>query len=129
MAAKEQRFHVTYEVNHYPEGLLEHEVPQGLGACDAVVIASVVYPPDGSLSMNFFGIDGRDGHSVTDRELWKAWMMLTLNLVRKQYDDHDPGAMKEWHHILIEEAATHVQHALAIAEGKVNGEQPRPLGG
>jgi hypothetical protein len=51
------------------------------GATDALIITSVLYPEDGSLSMKTFSIDGRnEGKDLEDIELFKLWILLAGTL-------------------------------------------------
>ena len=74
------KYHTTYHVDAHTEGLTADEVPKDSGACTAVIIGSLLYPPDGSYSAAFFTRDGRTDSELSDDELWKAWMMLAHRL-------------------------------------------------
>lgn len=53
-----------------------------VGATDALMFASMLYPEDGSLSVQFMGFDGRSGNlkQLEDIELFKVWQMLCHQL-------------------------------------------------
>ncbi len=76
----DMKYHITYHVDAHAEGLAANDVPKDRGACTAVVIGSLLYPPDGSYSAAFFTRDGRTDSELDDAELWKAWMMLSRRL-------------------------------------------------
>jgi hypothetical protein len=75
---KPQKFHLIYQITPQQEGLLAEEVPDDHGACDACVFMSGVYPPDGSLSVHTFSIDGRapGRTAMSSAEMWKYWWLL-----------------------------------------------------
>jgi hypothetical protein len=73
-----QKFHLTYQITPQQKGLLAGEVPPEHGACDACVFVSAVYPPDGSLSVHAFSIDGRapGRTALSSAEMWKYWLLM-----------------------------------------------------
>jgi hypothetical protein len=60
---------------------------QGWGACDAVLMASILFPEDGSYSVLFASRDGRTDEELSENEMFKVWMMLANRLA--QSDDLD----------------------------------------
>src|ERR1700761_5540680 len=77
----ERTYPLTYEITPRPERVPASWVrEQGLAACDAVVVLSMIYPEDGSFSLAVPSLDGRTGEPVTDADLWKVWTMLAKNL-------------------------------------------------
>lgn len=74
------RYRLTYEVKAHPASIGREDVPEGHGACDAVLLASIIYPPDGSYSVLFVGEDGRTGKELADSEWFKVWAMLARRL-------------------------------------------------
>lgn len=54
-----------------------------VGACDAVLVLSILYPADGSCSVLPASMDGRTGQPLTDHEIAKAWLMLGLSLAKR----------------------------------------------
>jgi hypothetical protein len=80
-------YKLLYKIEKPPAGVLASDVPEGYGATDAILITSILYPKDGSLSVAFIGADGRadgelhDKKSVLDdAELFKVWTFLTKRL-------------------------------------------------
>lgn len=74
------RYHVTYDVELYPEGIETEEISPDHGACTAILVGSLLYPEDGSYSAMFVAKDGRSGGDLGDAEIWKAWVMLAKQL-------------------------------------------------
>ena len=81
------RYKLLYKVEKPAGGVTPADVPEGHGATDALLMASILYPKDGSLSVLFIGIDGRpDGDldnpnsNLDDNEWFKVWTMLTKRL-------------------------------------------------
>ena len=91
-------YRLVYHVQPYPEGISRERIAkmqmeQDVGACDALLLVSILYPEDGSLSLQMVGCDGRTGKTLDDLELFKVWTMLakhlseseTLSGVKKEY--------------------------------------------
>lgn len=78
------KYHVTYDVTPHREGLDREAIPEGRGACTAVLLASLLYPEDGSYSAAFVSMDGRTGEPLHDNEVWKAWAMLAAGLAESK---------------------------------------------
>jgi hypothetical protein len=88
------KYKLTYgPIKTHPEGL-EKEAAQKLvepdgGACDAILISSLMYPKDGSFSCMFLGIDGRTDKPLQHIEWFKVWVLLA-NLLSES-DTLDTG--------------------------------------
>ena len=83
-------YHLTYSVKAHPDEGLTREVVQEMadrgegGACTAVVLLSLLYPPDGSYSMLPLSKDGRTDKSLPVAEVWKAWVSLAAWLAQQE---------------------------------------------
>jgi hypothetical protein len=77
-------YKLTYKLKKHPKGIAKENVPDGFGGCDAVLFCSILYPPDGSFSVYFMGIDGRkegkDFENLEDIEWFKVWTLLAGRL-------------------------------------------------
>jgi hypothetical protein len=87
MAKKKKYNHpykLIYQLLKKPEGVTKEKVPDGFGACDAVLFCSMIYPKDGSFSVYFIGVDGRkEGEiqeNLEDIEWFKVWTLLSSRL-------------------------------------------------
>lgn len=77
----DHRYPLTYTITVHDPPLTADQVrAQNEGACDAVVIFSLIYPADGSFSSLLLSKDGRTGEELTDKELWKVWSMFARRL-------------------------------------------------
>lgn len=77
----EARYRLTWSAEVHPEGLTPERVPDGRGACDAMLFASIIYPPDGSMSVQMLGVDGRrSDRELQDGEWFKVWSQLAKTL-------------------------------------------------
>lgn len=82
-------YHILYDVEAHPEGLSIDEIKaSGKGGCTALLLGSILFPPDGSYSIMFNNIDGRTGERLDSHEEWKAWIMMANYLMKK--DDLSP---------------------------------------
>ena len=53
------KYRLIYKLDKQPKGVTKEEVPEGFGACDAVLFCSMIYPPDGGFSVYFMGVDAQ----------------------------------------------------------------------
>lgn len=76
------KYHVTYRIDFHPEGLAKEQVPDGHGAADSALIASIVYGPDGSSHLALMSVDGRrpEHEPLDDIELFKIWSLMAREL-------------------------------------------------
>jgi hypothetical protein len=75
---------ITYAITHHPKGEKKPKI-EGIAresAAHALLIGSVLYPPDGSLLVSFGSIDGRraDGGELEEHEWFKIWVLLARRL-------------------------------------------------
>lgn len=82
--ASEHLYKILYKLEHNEKGVPGSEVPEGMGATDALFAASILYPPDGSLSVMFFSKDGRTGKELEDIEWFKVWILLANRLAKSK---------------------------------------------
>jgi hypothetical protein len=77
-------YKLIYKMEKKPEGIVKEDIPEGFGATDAMLLCSIIYPPDGSLSIYFIGVDGRkEGEiqeNLEDVEWFKVWTLLASRL-------------------------------------------------
>ena len=89
---------LTYEVTPHPEGITKEEVlklGKWVGACDAVVIASALYPADGSYEAAFYSVDGRSKETppapLNGIEMFKVWVAMAYSLAQMPLAELDDG--------------------------------------
>jgi len=86
--SNDQKYHVTYSILSHKEGVTKDQLfpahkrvrEQDIGATDALIGISMLYPVDGSFSMMVSSLDGRTGKEVDDNELFNVWSMLSKTL-------------------------------------------------
>jgi len=83
----EHKYKMTYRIDKVE--LTAGEIPEGWGACDATIIHSIIFPPDGSYSHFLTSLDGRTGEEMDTNEFFKAWTMMAATLAKR--DDLSPG--------------------------------------
>ena len=76
----DHKYRFTYSFEPHPDGILSDDIPNGHGACDAIVLGSIIYPEDGSLSTMVLSSDGRTGKDLDDNEIFKFWTVLAKQL-------------------------------------------------
>jgi hypothetical protein len=81
------KYKLLYKIEKPEGGIEKKDVPEGYGATDAMLLVSILYPEDGSLSTAFVPVDGRQAGALedessilSDTELFKTWSMLTKRL-------------------------------------------------
>lgn len=90
-------YRLTYKFEAHPEGLKREELPADHGACDAMLLVSMIYPPDGSYSQAVVGVDGRNTATgpngerleLAAKEQFKAWIMSAKYFA--ELEGLDPG--------------------------------------
>jgi hypothetical protein len=81
----EHRYPLSYTLKREDPPLTKDQIDTNeIGASDAVVILSMIYPEDGSFSLAIDSLDGRTGDEVTDNELWKVWTMMASRLAESK---------------------------------------------
>ena len=94
-------YKLLYQVETKPEGVKKEDVPKGYGACDALLLASLIYPEDGSLSLYFVGRDGRTGEELQDHEWFKVWGLLAHRLAKsKTLDEGRKSLCAQVHQVI-----------------------------
>lgn len=83
MSEPKETYHLRYAMTLTPGKFAKAELG-GDGGTDALLLASVLYPPDGSLSVCFLSKDGRTGEEMEDSELFKVWAMLAHQLAESE---------------------------------------------
>ncbi len=74
----------------------------GRGGTDALVVASLLYPDDGSFSATWYSYDGRhQGRSLEDEEVFKLWALMAIRLSESE-------TLGEGHRVFL----THVHEAI-----------------
>ena len=78
----EHKYKLKYDLKTEPgEWTKEHIKETGSGGTDAFVMFSIIYPADGSLSVQNLSVDGRNnGDPLPDNEIFKLWTMLAQQL-------------------------------------------------
>jgi hypothetical protein len=88
MSKYNHKYKLIWKIEKRPKGVTKKKVPEGFGACDAVLFCSMIYPPDGSFSVYYMGIDGRSEkggmENLEDNEWFKVWSLLASRLAASQ---------------------------------------------
>lgn len=91
----DKNYFLTYKLERHIDGLTREEVPADMGACDAGVFLSMIYPEDGSFSMAVVSMDGRTGEPVSDNELFKVWTLIAHRLAESSELPDGPGTKRD----------------------------------
>lgn len=83
----EHKYKMTYQLEQTE--VTKDEIPEGFGACDAMIMHSIIFPPDGSYSHYMVTLDGRTGKELETLEEFKAWSMMARTLLGRE--DLSPG--------------------------------------
>lgn len=88
------KYYLTYSLKPHPDGIGAHEIlKHGIGACDAIVIGSILKGKDGSHTQAICSLDGKSNKPLSDNELFKFWCMLAGQLA-EQASDLEEGKRK-----------------------------------
>lgn len=77
-----RRYPITYEIENHPEGLTKEEL-NGRGACDAVIVCSILKDGKG-FSVTFHSMDGEAGEPLDGFEHFKIWGAMAASLSRTE---------------------------------------------
>jgi len=75
----EHKYTTQYTIEN--KSLLAEEIPEGVGACNDIIIHSIILPPDGSYSHCMVSQSGETKKDLTGDELFKAWVMMAKTVV------------------------------------------------
>ena len=79
------KYHLTYDVEPHPNGITGKKIGKlNKFGTDALFWASIMYPEDGSLSVLFGSLDGRNGKDLEDHEWFKVFMLLSGRLAKSK---------------------------------------------
>ncbi len=81
-ATRKHKYRVSFgDMRSHPEGASAVELEkEQRGGADALLLASLIYPEDGTLSLLFRSLDGRTGKELEDREWFKIWTLMGKRL-------------------------------------------------
>lgn len=90
------KYKIRYKLEPEVGEFSADECGQAGGGTDAYIFFSLIYPEDGSFSMNFFPKDGRnDGKELDDNEIFKVWSLLASRLARSETLDEGKKTFAE----------------------------------
>lgn len=96
--SNEHHYRLSYDIKAHPAGLTPSEAEVTIpdhGLSDAMIIVSMIYPPDGSLSTAVMSKDGRTDQPLDDIEIFKAWTMLAAGLAASSTLDEGKRMLAE----------------------------------
>lgn len=98
-----KKYSITYNFKHHENGIAKDELTKDDGACDGLVIGSILYPEDGSYDQQVYGLNGKEARAMTDKELFKFWAVLAASLSQsKTLDAGRKGLCERVHEIICE---------------------------
>ncbi len=87
---KKYALRYTWKIDHDESGYTVKDIDNdNHGLCDAMILISIVRPPDGSYSQLLMSADGETHSELTQKDIFKAWLMLGFSL-------SDNGALQGW---------------------------------
>lgn len=87
------KYKVDYERGEFTSDDVKKD--KNNGGTDAIIVHSLIFPEDGSLSHNFYSVDGRTKEALNSTDTFKAWAMMGFSLSER--DD-----LKTWQRIILE---------------------------
>jgi len=104
----EHKYRLKYDLKTESGSFTKKELGNS-GGTDALFIASVLYPADGSLSIAFFTKDGRTGNPMEDREMFKVWTLLAAQLEQSV-------KLHQWQHSFVSVMMASLRAAMNSSE-------------
>jgi len=83
-------FYITYRIDRHPEGITKDEVlemrkKEDVGACDNIVIASIIGTPGTNEELSaVFASVAKDGGKLTDDQMWTIWAVWAACLAKSE---------------------------------------------
>lgn len=79
------RYHILYTATPQPKGLPREEIPPGNGACDCIVVHSIIGVPGsaGPLSVAVVSLNGTDGSELTPEQQFTVWSLWADSLAKR----------------------------------------------
>lgn len=105
------KYHVTYDAKMHPEGVAKEDIPAGHGACDELLIVSVIHDASGASSTLFSGHNGIKSAPADDAAWFHAWTLMAKNLSESKTL---PAAARTLCGIVFE----NIKHAVVAAKKK-----------
>lgn len=97
------RYSVPIEVGNFTKEQLGNA-----GGADALLVTSLLFPPDGSFSAQSWSWDGRnDGNPLEGADMFRVWTVLTAQLAADE-------ELSYWQRGLAQDALTSVRAAMGI---------------
>lgn len=122
---EDEVFHLTYDLRPHAGGIQTPDVPDGHGACDEVLLASIRHQPGVGASVSFISLDGTKGteyEPISAARKFKVWTMLTEELSEDQ--QLGPIARK-----VCSVTMDHVRLAYGIFDALPDDKPPEPSEG
>lgn len=88
-----QKYHLTYDIERHKDGIAKDKIPEGHGACDHVILCSIIDSSDGGVSRAFVSMNGKTGEALEPIELFQAWVMLAMQLSQTLTHKHVQKAL------------------------------------
>ena len=87
MSDGNRRYPLTYRIDPRPDKpTLDQVRADGLGACDAILLASIIRGSDGALSYAFPSLDGATSGPLSATDCFKVWVVLAHYLATDVQD-------------------------------------------
>ena len=74
----DHKYTTQYSIEN--KSLSAEEISEGTGACNDIIIHSIILPDDGSYSHLLVSKSGDTGDDLTGDELFKAWVMMAKTI-------------------------------------------------
>lgn len=101
-------YKLKYKIDYEPGDFTFEEIKKDKlnGGTDAIIVHSLIFPEDGSLSHNFYSVDGRNpGQPLGSIDTFKAWSMMAFAL--KDRDD-----LHEWQRAILNDVYEYMVYIL-----------------
>lgn len=84
----DRKYAIEYDIKFHKDGVTVDELGKGNGACDNIVIHSIIGTPGGPgpLSVMTISRAGATGEELTPKQLFIIWTLMTKTLVDKLDD-------------------------------------------
>lgn len=101
---KDEIYHLSYDLKPHPEGIRKEDLKVDEGACDAIVLAPILYGEDGGSSSSLISLNGRTDKPLANDEMWAVWAQMAYQLAGEESLDPEKRALCDFVHKSVKKA-------------------------
>ena len=81
---KKQKYRLTYKLDPHPDGIAKEDLPHDTGACDQVILHSILSPEDDGLSVMTATLNGITGQPLSANDQFHIWAIWAHGILQQE---------------------------------------------